>query len=599
VPAVRRFLLTASVGLAATLCAGTPAWATHNADMHSPNAALISAFNDGGRYQDGSDLAFWGDRLIAGNYQGFRVLDISDPANPVELGDVACPGTQGDVSTWNDLVFVSVDASRTGPECGSAAASAAQQLADTDWEGIRVFNIADPANPTQVAAVDTDCGSHTHTLMPDEANGRVLIYVQSYPLGAPLPDCNVASHRKVSVVEVPLSNPAAARVSGSFNVSPAIGCHDTTVLIPNKIAGSACIDESQLWDISDPANPRVISHIANPAINIHHSTTFSWDGKTLVIGDELAGATVAPGCGPGGDHIPIGALWFYDVSNPSSPQPKATYRIPQTVASVLCTAHNFNMIPLTSGKQILVSAWYDGGATMVDFTDPTSPRQLAFYIARTPAPATNWSSYWYNGIVYSNNHSGQNMRGIDAMTFSDPDVAGALTLPRLNPQTMEPLPAGPGVAGGLISTTPQPSCHDRIRPRSRFRRRTLRANRRGIRVRGTASDRGCRARGRGKVEHVLMSVARRVGGGRCRHVQTTHERARPHLGPVRSCRIPNYGRAENTPAEGTSRWLFKLRVNLPPGTYTIRSRAVDSAANIEKKRRLRGKRRQFLTIQIR
>jgi LVIVD repeat len=583
------------------------AGAGHNPDRHSDNAALVGNFNDGGEYRSGSDLALWGNTAVLGNYDqpgGFRLVDISNPAAPTEIGQLECPGPQNDVSVWGDLVFVSVDSPRSAPECGAGSASPQQVQTGAAWEGIRVVSIANPATPVQLAAVDTPCGSHTHTLMPDEANGRVLIYVQSYPLSPQAPDCNPASHRKVSVVEVPLGDPGAAKISGSFDVSPAVGCHDSTVLMPRKLVGAACISESQMWDVSDPAKPRVISHIANPAINIQHSTTFSWDGNTLVIGDELGGAEFSPGCGPGGDHVPLGALWFYDVSDPARPAAKASYRIPQTELSVLCTAHNFNAVPLTNGKDILVSAWYNGGTTVLDFTDPTDPQQIAFYIAKTPE-ATTWSSYWYNDLVYGNNYDRDlppaPSRGFDVMRFTHPSLEGALHLGRLNPQTMESLPAAPGVTSeGLVQpAAAAPACVDRIRPTTNFIRRTLRISRRGILLRGKARDRGCRAGGRGKVEQVLMALSRRQGGGRCRHLQREEHDPKVHLGPPTKCRTPYYGRAQNTRAVGTTRWRFRVRVKLPRGTYTIRSRALDSAANIEKKPRKAGKRRNFITVKVR
>jgi len=299
---MKRALVAAVAG---AFAAASVAGATHNPDDHSPNMRLVANFNDGGTYSSGTDIAFWGDVAVAGNLSpgGFRLLEL--PAL-TELAQFNCNGSQSDVSIWRTLVFVSVDGPRQTAACDSPSAS------PQGVEGIRIVDLGslDSPSPTQIAFVQTDCGSHTHTLVPDEANGRVLLYVESYPLGVPTSSCSVVTHRKISVVEVPLANPAGARVIATPDVSPAIGCHDVTVLIPRKLAGAACITESQLWDISDPAHPRVLSHIVNPAINIHHSTSFSFDGNTLAIGDELLGATVPPGCLDGNEHLPIGAIWF-------------------------------------------------------------------------------------------------------------------------------------------------------------------------------------------------------------------------------------------------------------------------------------------------
>ena len=543
--------------------------------------SLIGQSNDGGTYRQGADIAIWGNTAAIGNLDpgGFRVMDIADPRRPRELGQFTCAGRQSDTTIWRDIVVVSVDDPMSSPNCDATA-----QRADTGttWEGLRIVSIADPSNPRQLAAVKTDCGSHTHTLLPDEANNRFLVYVHSYPLTAQGPNCN-PSHQKVSVVEVPLSNPGAARVASTFSVSPATGCHDSTVLIPRKLVGAACISESQMWDISDPLRPRILSHIVNPAINIQHSTTFTWDGKMLIIGDELGGAAVSPGCGPGGEHVPFGALWFYDVSDPRNPRQRAAWRIPQTVASVLCTAHNFNTIPLLSGRYVLASAWYDGGTTVTDFTDPTNPRQLGNYIAVEGGQGTAWSSYWYNGLLYSNNYEttgGSSSRGFDVFSISHSSLNDFVRLPRLNPQTMEPLP---GI--GLTRRPRAARCRDRWRPRSSFSRRGVRRSRRGIRIRGIARDRGCGRRGRGRVTHVLVAIARRYGKRtyRCSYLQKlSRHQGRPtrlRLSKRRSCRRKTY-----IVAAGTTKWRYQIRARLPRGLYNVRTRAIDSATNWERRR---------------
>jgi hypothetical protein len=427
-------------------------------DQHSENMSLLANFDDGGTYRQGADEAFWGRTAVLSSYDnpgGFRILDIGRPTRPREIGQFICPGPQNDVSIWNDLVFVSVDSPRRSETCGEGGDTAGA-VAGTAWEGIRVVDISDPANPQQIAAVDTDCGSHTHTLVPDQQNDRVLIYVESYPLNPQGVDCNPVTHGKISVVEVPLDDPASARVISTPSVRPAIGCHDVTVYLEIDLAAAACITESQIWDISDRANPRVISHIFNPAINIHHSTTFSWDGRTIAIGDELGGAAVSPGC-PGADkHLPLGAIWFYDISDPEAPVVRGSFTIPQQqVDTILCTAHNFNTVPLRGERDVLVSGWYNGGTTVVDFTNPADPQQLGYYIARGPTQnrqqpvrSTSWSSYFYNGYIFANNFDedvnslSPVSRGLDVFRISDPAFRDATRVRYLNAQTMEHPPGG-------------------------------------------------------------------------------------------------------------------------------------------------------------
>ncbi|HVL33966.1 MAG TPA: hypothetical protein VM600_10350 [Actinomycetota bacterium] len=443
---MKRALISSVIAL--VTAAAVPVLATHDQDDHSDNMSRVSTFDHGDTYRQGSDLAFWGDLAVLGNYDnpgGFRLMDIADPEEPKLVGQLQCPGPQNDVSIWEDLVFLSVDSPRADAKCGAGGASTSQNADGTAWEGIRIVSIDDPSNPTPIAMVRTDCGSHTHTLVPDPENDRVLIYVLSYPLGVQYPSCNVATHRKISVIEVPLSDPVKAKVVSTPSVSPAIGCHDVTVLMPAKRAAAACISESQIWDISDPMNPVVLSHIVNPAINIHHSSTWSFDGKTVVLGDELGGAAVSPGCFTGG-HAMLGALWFYDVSDPAAPQQRGYFQIPQQESSLFCTAHNFNTIPLRDDRDVLVSGWYNGGTTVVDFTDPSKPTQLGYYIPRDEERVASWSSYWYNGLIYSNNFdedvnsSTRASRGFDVFRFNDPVVTRAAQLTYLNPQTQEAFP---------------------------------------------------------------------------------------------------------------------------------------------------------------
>jgi LVIVD repeat len=482
---MKRAVVTAVLAIAIV---GACASVAQAESPHSANMSLIANWHPAGGDYQGSDMAFWGHTAVLGEYGGpggFDLLDISNPFAPARLGGLACPGPQNDVSIWKDLVIVSVDSARGAttddsgktykPEqCGAGGASQAESEAGTAWEGIRIVSIANPAAPVQIAAVKTDCGSHTHTLVPDPAHGRLIVYILSYPLGAPTPACNVASHRKISVVEIPLAAPASAKVVGSADVSPNIGCHDVSVFLARKIAGAGCISESQIWDISDPAKPKVIAHIPNPNNNIHHSAAFSWDGKTLILGDELGGAEVAPGC-TGEDSDRFGGLWFYDVSDPANPVEKGAWKIPRQENSVLCTAHLFNVVPLRSDRDILVSAWYDAGLTAVDFTDPSKPKEIGFYKPMDPVGkdvanpnTTMWSAYWYNGHVYANNFA---PRGVDIFNLKDPALDAEIPLDHLNPQVQEPLPppsATPG-ADKAIFLPARAGCQSRRGFRIRLR----------------------------------------------------------------------------------------------------------------------------------
>ncbi len=383
-----------------------------------------------------SDLAFWGHLAFEGNYDGFRVIDIAKPRAPAVLADVRCHGPQNDVSVWGHLVFLSVDKPQTSPTCESQ--DALDPTDATAFEGIRIFDVADPRNPQFVAAVPTDCGSHTHTLVPDLAHGRVLLYVSSYPLiGGPQCGPGHAGnplHAKISIVAVPLAEPATAGVIATpaiqapiFNpnpgkLNPAVGCHDISVFLPLHLAAAACMSEGQLWNIADPANPRVLRHIRNGAIEFWHSATFSNDGKTVIFGDESLDSSCAS------ENEADGRLWFYSVANPV--KPLGSFLIsPRRVD--YCTVHMFNTIPV-KGRSLLATSWYNGGNHVVDFSNPKHPRDVAGLVL---GQADEWASYWYDGFVYASDID----RGLDVLSFSAPGLAGAKRLSHLNPQSQETL----------------------------------------------------------------------------------------------------------------------------------------------------------------
>jgi len=451
-PEMKRLLILL-VALALGLTLGPTAVAGAAADEHSDNMSLVGRWDDNGTYREGSDLAFWGNTAVLGRYNGMELLDISRPDNPRHVGKLKCNGNQNDVTIWGTLAFISVDSPMSHDGCDSPAATPVEYATGTAWEGIRIIDVSKPSSPEQIATVYNDCGSHTHTIIPDlqhrdrftgQPDPRVLLYSHSYPLGGQGVRCNAATQRKIAVVEVPLNRPTEARVINTPDVSPAVGCHDITIFLPRKLAGAACISESQIWDISDPVNPVILSRIRNPAMQIHHSSAFSWDGDVLVLGDEKGGAAAASGCNTSGS-APTGAMWFYDISDPLRPQEKGYFVPPQNEVSTMCTAHNFNVIPVRSDKRILTTSWYHGGTHVIDFTDPSNPKQLGYYKTKDGVRGTPWSSYWYNGHIYANNFDAgyvppvPESRGLDVFRIDHPDLTNVRTLTRLNPQLQEPL----------------------------------------------------------------------------------------------------------------------------------------------------------------
>ena len=412
-------------------------------DLRSQNLKLLANVP---RSEDvtQSDLAFDGRLAYAGNYHGFRVLDIEDPQHPTVVADVECHGAQSDVSVYANLFFQSVDQPQSSGLCTSHDFGNGDDPADM-FEGIRIFDVSNPAAPVRIASVATDCGSHTHTLVPDLPNNRVLIYVSSYPRGLSLsfPSCT-AAHGYVSIVEVPLANPSGAHVLTNYPLdanteltllpgapSPFRACHDITVFLEVGLAAAACMSEVQLWNIKNPAQPTLTWRADHPAVSnldgdIWHSAAFSWDGKVVAFGDESGGGAEARCTNPNDQH---GRVWFFDVASGSS---LGSYKIPRVEVGV-CTIHNFNFSPLSGGRKVLVSAAYTGGTTIVDVDKllagaSAAAAELGF---NRPSGALPWSSYWYNGFVYANDM----LRGLDVMLLSDKARAGDRKLPSMNPQS--------------------------------------------------------------------------------------------------------------------------------------------------------------------
>jgi hypothetical protein len=444
-----------------------------------------------------SDLAFLENRAYVGTYSGFKIYDFTNPAAPQLLTDFVCSGVaggagQGDLSVWRangrTLLFRSVDTPQNKPECDRVARScSATVTTQCGWEGIDIFDVTNPAAPALIKSVATDCGSHTHTLVPDTANGRVLLYISSYPLSGltTVPtqygttcERDGAGHDKISIVEVPLNAPEAASViaepklgltGGILGLPGAKGCHDITVFVELKLAAGACLTDGVMLDISNPAAPTVKTRLVNPAIDVcaqaappagqqlclWHSATFTWDGKYVVFGDEAGGGGGSE-CAQD-DPQTKGAFWIHSVANPTSPIQH--YKIPRPQPAVNasyqnCTAHIMNFVPV-NGRYVLPTSWYSGGTSVVDWTNPNSPNEIAFFEVEPgplgnadPAQTNTWTTYWYRDLMFTadggaapgtagTSNGGQ--RGFEIFRLDQPWRTNAWDFARFNPQTQENL----------------------------------------------------------------------------------------------------------------------------------------------------------------
>lgn len=443
-----------------------------------------------------SDMAFQGTHLFQGNFYGVNIFDISDPANTKLLTSMVCPGGQGDVSVYRNLMFMSVempngrlDCSEQGfpPEPPPPAGEEKDKkprlpAAQKDrFRGVRIFDISDIKNPKQVAAVQTCRGSHTHTLVIDPNDkANVYIYVsgtsfvrQPEELAGcsdekPDKDPNTARFR-IEVIRVPVAAPQNAKVVSSprIFIDPRTGamnglnnggthgkngmdkpsdtdqCHDITVYSAIGLAAGACSGNGILLDIKDPVNPKRVDAVNDPNYSYWHSASFSNDGSKVVFTDEWGGGLGAR-CRPN-DPSKWGADAVFDLKDN-----KLTfanyYKLPAAQGnSENCVAHNGSLVPVP-GRDIEVQGWYQGGVSVVDFTDAAHPFEIAYFDRGPIDPKVlilggQWAAYWYNGNIYGSEIA----RGLDIfeltpskfLTQNEIDAARTVRTSELNVQNQQ------------------------------------------------------------------------------------------------------------------------------------------------------------------
>ena len=377
-----------------------------------------------------------------------------------------------------DLMLLAVDRTMTRPECGAPRSAAFGD--PTGWEGVRVFTMSDnPKRPfrsiEQVKAVYTDCGAHTITAWPefanDRRNPRLLVYVSSYPLRAG-PTCgdtefrNMANpydedrgspanplHGVIQVVEVPLDNPEDSqelsvqpelsyrtdpdgRIEwcergfdfGFCNVGPgptqfepaAVACHDIVVHVEHRVAGAACAEDGQVWEIDENGIPDTENPMSTGddqltsggrgqfpgAVDFFHSVMFDNDAEVVNWVDESFGA----GCptmtnyqprpwNPAGGRHKTGKMFFSDMEGEFLSEFHVGDLRPDPGPTEYCSAH-MGMAVMGIERDLLVNAWYTGGADVIDFTDPENLREIAYYDPQQDSGT--WSAYPYTGPLFKN-----------------------------------------------------------------------------------------------------------------------------------------------------------------------------------------------------
>ncbi len=415
-------------------------------DDDEPRPSLLNFAN--------TDLVFAGDVLVAGNYHGFNAYDISNPRAPELLSSVVCPGGQGDVSIVGDLLILSVEQTRGRLDCGLQGV--AEPESAERFRGIRIFDVSDFRMPTQVGAVQTCRGSHTHTVVTDpDDEGNIYVYgsgtssvrpeeeLEGCSDDSPFENPETALFR-IDVIQIPVARPEEARiVNRPFIFSdPESGvlaglweggdhgtdtqttretsqCHDITAYPEIGLAAGACSGNGILLDISDPVNPVRLDQVIDTGFAYWHSATFNNDGTKIIFTDEWGGGG-RPRC-RASDPKDWGADTIYDIVD-GKMQFRSYYKLPAPqTEQENCVAHNGSLVPVP-GRDIFVQAWYQGGISVIDFTDSSNPTEIAFF-DRGPVDAEKlfmggyWSTYWFGGLIYGT----EIVRGLDVLALTPSD----------------------------------------------------------------------------------------------------------------------------------------------------------------------------------
>jgi hypothetical protein len=443
-----------------------------------------------------SDFAFQGTHLFQGNFYGVNFYDISNPAKVSLITSLVCPGGQGDVSVYGNLLFMSVEMPNGRLDCGTQGFPPLPPpepghekdhripVASPDrFRGVRVFDISDIKNPKQVAAVQTCRGSHTHTLVLDPNDkDNVYIYVSGTSFvrqGEELAGCSAeekpdkdpnTSLFRIDVIKVPLAAPQDAKVVSSPRVfiDPRTGalnglnnggshdqkeetpkdtnqCHDITVYSAIGLAAGACSGNGLLLDIRDPIHPKRVDAVNDPNYSYWHSASFSNDGTKVVFTDEWGGG-LGPRC-RATDPNKWGADAIFNLKDDKLSF-ASYYKMPAAQTETEnCVAHNGSLVPVP-GRDIEVQAWYQGGISVVDFTDALHPFEIAYFDrgpvdAKTLILGGDWSAYWYNGFIYGSEIA----RGLDVfklvpskfLTQNEIDAARLVQVNELNVQNQQKL----------------------------------------------------------------------------------------------------------------------------------------------------------------
>jgi len=382
--------------LVVTALGVSPLLAAPAAEVNSEKMKLVART----KYDGGGELAAYGRYIYSseanaegGGQRGTKPddggLHIFDTVKMKEVGFLHCPGTDNDVEFVKPgLVVMAFSQNMCAPSAGT---------------GIMLIDVKNPQKPRVISSLNTNAA---HTMKPFP--GGKYIYMAAG---------NLTGSASRGTVIVDVRNPLKPKLAPE--AMDVMDCHDVSFSITEEdrqlgfCAGAIGTGEVQIWDVSDPLNPTIISRIVNPAIQYSHYAIANDDGTLLAIDDE---AFAAHDCNTGAS--PTGRVWIYDISNPQVPIPQGSFAPPggrggnPTFANIgnyagwvgsWCLSHGLDWHPK---KPMVAVTWFTAGVSVIDASDPTQPSEYAYFDSDDSA---TYSTLWHDGYLATNDH----MRGFD------------------------------------------------------------------------------------------------------------------------------------------------------------------------------------------
>lgn len=429
-----------------------------------------------------SDLAFRDKYVYQGNFAGFTIWNVSDPTKPVVVAAISCITSQGDPSIYGNLLFLSAEGRGNRNDCAKGGVTDPKD----HMAGVRIYDVSKPSEPRLITNVQTCKGSHTHTIVPDPKDKKVIYIYVSGSQGA-RPDSELAGCKegtdpadesnslyRLDVIKVPLAHPeqsavvtgariftgldaaprsaarqaaAAARPAREATAAPASApppptgprnCHDVTSYPAMNLLAGSCGSYGLLVDITNPIKPVRLDAVADTNFSLWHTAVFSNDGKKVVFTDEWGGGT-GPMC-QATSMMEMGGNTTLVIDAKRKMKQHSYFKIPTAqAANENCVSHNGGLVPVP-GRDIMVQGWYQGGISVIDFTDPDHQVELAYFdrgAIDAPLPADSaaaaqarragstiggsWGAYYWNGLIYSSELD----RGLDILELLPSDKLSA------------------------------------------------------------------------------------------------------------------------------------------------------------------------------